>query len=228
MDIESRMIEFPSNEHATPGYFARPTENGEFPGVVVIQEWWGITAHIKDVTERFARDGFVALAPDLYYGKTADEPDEARKLAMALDGERAIREVAASAKYLVGLEYVMPKKAGVVGWCMGGALSLSAAARNGNIGAVVAFYGRPLDASDTAKVNAPVLGLYGELDQGIPVSIVRDFGEELKNNGIEHEIEIYADAQHAFFNDTRPQSYDSEASADAWKRTLGWFQKHLS
>jgi carboxymethylenebutenolidase len=96
------------------------------------------------------------------------------------------------------------------------------------IGAAVAFYGRPLEADDTAKVGAPVLGLYGEEDQGIPVSLVRDFEEELAENNIPHEIHIYPGAGHAFFNETRPQAYHPEAAADAWERTLGWFRKHLA
>lgn len=109
----------------TPGYLAMPAQAGRFPGIVVIQEWWGLVPHIKDVTERFARGGFVALAPDLYHGQAADEPDEARKLAMALDRERAVQEILAASRFLRSLDEVTPKKIGVVGWCMGGGLALS-------------------------------------------------------------------------------------------------------
>jgi carboxymethylenebutenolidase len=228
METSKQMIEFPSNAHHTPGYLVQPEGAGTYPGVVVIQEWWGLNPHIKEVAERFAAEGFVALAPDLYYGEVAAEPDEARKLAMALDRGRAVGECSAAAKYLSGLSNVAPKKIGTVGFCMGGGLSLSTAAHNGVIGAAVAFYGRPLEADDTAKVGAPVLGLYGEEDQGIPVSLVRDFEEELAENNIPHEIHIYPGAGHAFFNETRPQAYHPEAAADAWERTLGWFRKHLA
>lgn len=224
----TKMIDFPSNEHTTPGYLARPDDEAQHPGLVVIQEWWGLLPHIKDVAERFARAGFVALAPDLYHGQKAEEPDEAQKLAMALDRERAVAEILAAAHHLQEMDQVALKKIGVVGWCMGGGLSLSAAASSeGEIGAAVAFYGRPLSADDTAKIEAPVLGLYGEEDAGIPVEDVRAFEEELKAHQIPHEIHVYEGAQHAFFNDTR-QAYHPEAAQDAWEKTLAWFRRHLA
>ena len=184
--------------------------------------------HIKDVAERFAREGFVALAPDLYHGQVADEPDEARKLAMALDAQRAVQEIAAAARYLKKLDQVVPQKVGVVGWRMGGGLALSTAAHHADlIGAAVAFYGRPLTASDTARLEAPVLGLYAEHDHGIPVEAVRAFEAELIKRNVPHEVRVYPDTSHAFFNDTRPQIYQAAAAQDAWERTLAWFRKYL-
>src|SRR5512136_642327 len=174
-NIKTHLIDFPINAHSAPGYLAQPDDHQLHPGIVVIQEWWGLVPHIKDVAERFAREGFVALAPDLYHGQATEEPDEARKLAMALDAQRAVQEIAAAARYLKKLAAVAPKQMGTVGWCMGGGLSLSAAAHNGDIGATVAFYGRPLTAGDTAKLHVPVLGLYAENDHGIPVEAVRAF-----------------------------------------------------
>lgn len=229
--VMAEMIQFPSGDHHTPGFLALPKGGGPFPAVVVIQEWWGLVPHIKEVAERFAGEGFTALAPDLYYGQAASEPDEARKLAMTLDRERAIDEIAAAADYLAGMTQVAPKKIGTVGWCMGGGLSLSAAAYHGgadrgDIAAAVCFYGRPLDAADTSRLTVPILGLYGSEDQGIPVSAVRDFESELIRHQVPHEINIYDGAHHAFFNDTRP-AYDPVASADAWQRTLDWFGRHL-
>jgi carboxymethylenebutenolidase len=225
------MIQFPAGDHQTPGYLARPDGDGPFPAVVVIQEWWGLVPHIKEVAERFAAAGLVALAPDLYYGQAASEPDEARKLSMALDRQRAVEEIAAAAAYLAGLPQVAPKKVGAVGWCMGGALSLSAAAQfggagDGAVGAAVCFYGRPLDPADTARLAVPVLGLYASEDHGIPVDAVRAFEEELVRHQVPHEIHIYEGAHHAFFNDTRPV-YDPDAAADAWRRTLDWFGRYL-
>jgi carboxymethylenebutenolidase len=198
------------------------------PGVVVIQEWWGLVPHIKDVAERFAREGFVALAPDLYHGEAADEPDEARKLAMALDANRAVQEIAAAARYLKKMSHVAPQKVGVVGWCMGGGLSLSTAANHADlIGAAVVFYGRPLTASDTAKLQVPVLGLYAEHDHGIPVEAVTAFEAEMQKQRVPHEVHVYPGASHAFFNDTRPQIYQAEAAQDAWQKTLAWFRTYL-
>lgn len=191
----------------------------------------GLLPHIKDVTERFAQAGFVALAPDLYHGKAATEPDEARKLAMALDRDRAVAEILAAARYLQGLDRVAPKRIGVVGWCMGGGLSASAAAESGagqgEIGAAVMFYGRPLSPDDTAKLQVPLLGLFGELDQGIPVDGVRAFQQELQAHSVTHNIHIYPGAPHAFFNDSRPHIYHAEAAADAWQKTLNWFNQYL-
>jgi carboxymethylenebutenolidase len=228
MKIDTRMIEFPINAHSAPGYLAQPMDGQAHPGVVVIQEWWGLVPHIKDVAERFAREGFVALAPDLYHGEAADEPDEARKLAMALDANRAVQEIAAAARYLKKMSHVAPQKVGVVGWCMGGGLSLSTAANHADlIGAAVVFYGRPLTASDTAKLQVPVLGLYAEHDHGIPVEAVTAFEAEMQKQRVPHEVHVYPGASHAFFNDTRPQIYQAEAAQNAWQKTLAWFRTYL-
>jgi carboxymethylenebutenolidase len=227
--IETRLIEFPINDHVSPGYLAQPVDRQAHPGVVVIQEWWGLVPHIKDVTERLAREGFVALAPDLYHGQAAAEPDEARKLAMALDAQRAVQEIAAAARYLKKMSNVAPQKMGVVGWCMGGGLCLSTAAYHSDlIGAAVAFYGRPLTAGDTARLQVPVLGLYAEHDHGIPPEAVRAFDAEMDKQHTPHEVHIYAGASHAFFNDTRPQIYQAAAAQDAWQKTLAWFRKYLA
>ena len=228
-NIKTHMIEFPINAHSAPGYLAQPDDDQLHPGIVVIQEWWGLVPHIKDVAERLAREGFVALAPDLYHGQAADEPDEARKLAMALDAQHAVQEIAAAARYLKKSEAVAPKKIGTIGWCMGGGLSLSTAAYHSDlIGAAIAFYGRPLTAGDTAKLKVPVLGLYAEHDHGIPVEAVQAFEEELKKHGVPHEVQLYPETQHAFFNDTRPQIYHAAAAQAAWQKSLAWFRKYLA
>ena len=226
MNITADIISFNSNGGTTPAYLARPDDEGSHPAVIVIQEWWGLVPHIKEMAERFAAEGYIALAPDLYHGQAAAEPDEARKLAMALDRDRAVAEITAAARYLAALPATSPKRVGVVGWCMGGGLSLSAAAENGVIGAAVCFYGRPLDESDTARLQAPVLGLFASEDHGIPVADVRAFEGELERHGVPHQIHVYEGAHHAFFNDTRPV-YDPQAAADAWRRTLAWFDRHL-
>jgi carboxymethylenebutenolidase len=232
MNLKTNMIEFPSNGGATPAYLARPDDEMGHPAVVVIQEWWGLVPHIKEVAERFAAEGYIALAPDLYHGQAAGEPDEARKLAMALDRDQAVAEIAAAARYLAELPAAQPKRVGVIGWCMGGGLSLSAAAdyggtSSGAIGAAVCFYGRPLASSDCARLQAPVLGLFAEEDHGISVADVHAFENELQRHDVPHEVHIYEGAHHAFFNDTRPV-YDPEAAADAWRRTLEWFERYLA
>lgn len=226
-DYRTRRVEFASNGEMTPGYLAEPDDDEHHPAVIVIQEWWGLVPHIEDICRRFAQEGYVALAPDLYHGQHAEEPDEARKLAMALERERAVAEIRAASEYLVGLEHVSPKRVGVVGWCMGGGLALSSAADGAQIGAAIAFYGRPLSDEDTTKLRVPVMGLFAEHDHGITVADVRQFEAALDRLDVPHLIHLYPGTSHAFFNETRPGIYDPQAAADAWQRTLDWFRKYL-
>lgn len=228
IEIYSKMIEFSSNKHTTPGYLAMPAGADRFPGLVVIQEWWGLVPHIRDVAERFAIEGFAALAPDLYHGQATSEPDEARKLAMELDREQAVAEIAAAMSYLQGMEQVHPKAIGVVGFCMGGSLTMATAAASQQVGAAVVFYGMPRELEIVSAIKAPLLGLYGEEDHGIPVDMVRSMEQKLQEHAVMHEVHIYPGAGHAFFNDSRPHIYQPDAAQDAWERTLGWFRKYLS
>lgn len=229
MNIVTKMVEFKANGGLAPGYLAQPDGEGQFPGVVVIQEWWGLDDHIKDLTRRFAAEGFIALAPDLYRGKVADEPDDARKLVMELDRPQAKKDIQGAVNYLIAQPSVVPKKAGIVGFCMGGGLSSMMSYSGEHVGAVIVFYGggAVLSDEDASNVTAPYLGLYGELDKGIPLEQVRANEEKLKEHGKTCEFVIYPGAQHAFFNDGRP-AFHKEAAADAWKRSLGWFQQYLS
>lgn len=209
------------------GYLARPSDGEPKPAVVVIQEWWGLNDHIKDVANRFAEQGYVALAPDLYKGVVVTEPDEAMKLVMELDMAEAVREIQHAIDFLQGQDYVAGEQVGIVGFCMGGGLALQTAVAEEDLGAAVAFYGRPLTPEQAGQVNAPVLGLYGAADQGIPVPDVQAMEKGFADAGIEHEVQIYDGAGHAFFNDAG-QSYNEEAAGDAWQRTLAWFQEHLA
>jgi carboxymethylenebutenolidase len=213
-----------------PGYLARPADaEGPLPGVIVLQEWWGLNEHIKDVTRRLALEGYVALAPDLYKGAVATEPDEARKLVMELDMPAAVQEIGSAADFLRAQEYVSGDQVGVMGFCMGGGLALQAALNDrgtGRYGAAVAFYGSPLTPDQAAAVETPILGLYGADDGGIPVADVNTMQEALTAAGVANEVHIYEGAPHSFFNDTR-ESYRPEAAADAWQRMLSWFEEHL-
>lgn len=226
--LTTGMVEYPDDEDETlTGYIARPESGEPAPAIIVIQEWWGLNDHIKDVTNRFAQQGYVALSPDLYKGQVATEPDEARKLVMELDMEEAVNEIQQAITFLLDQEYVSGDTAGVVGFCMGGRLSLMTAVAEERLGAVIAFYGSPLTPEQAAEVNAPLLGLYGSEDGGIPVDSVRTMEDALNEAGITNEIHVYEGAQHAFFNDTRESSYDPDASADAWERALAWLEQHL-
>ena len=221
------LVQFPFADGNTGGYLAEP-KNGTGPGVIVIQEWWGLVDHIKDVCDRFAAEGFVALAPDLFHGKTTKSPDEAGKLMMALRIDEAEKDLSAAVEYLSTLDSTTTEKVGVVGFCMGGALSLYTATKNPNIGACVVFYGgHPKVKPDLPNLHAPVLGLYAEKDGFVTPDSVHELERQLKSLGKQIEVKIYPGTDHAFFNDTRPEVYNAEASADAWRRTIEFLRKHL-
>ncbi|MDT5293280.1 MAG: carboxymethylenebutenolidase [Acidobacteriota bacterium] len=225
--MAGQMIEFQSNGGTARGYLATP-ESGSGPGVVVLQEWWGLVPHIKDVADRFAREGFFALAPDLYHGDVARSPDEAGKLMMALDIERTEKDLRGAVAYLLRHEATTGESVGTVGFCMGGVLSLYAASKNPRVGACVVFYGiHPKVEPDFDSLRAPVLGLYAERDKSVPPDAVRALEEKLKEKGKSVEMHIYPGTDHAFFNDTRPEVYNAEASADAWRRTIQFLRAHL-
>ncbi len=227
--MREQNVEFPVNGQSGAGFLVRPDTEAAAPGVVVIQEWWGVDAHIRDITRRFATQGYVALAPDLYHGRTVavTEPNDAQKEAMALDRPRAIKEIASAATYLNSLDYVQPKKIGVVGFCMGGGLALHTAAHSTDLGAVVAFYGGGApEITALAHNKAAILDICGTLDNRVTETIQRlDVG--MRAFGFPHELIIYPGAEHAFFNDTRKEVYNPDAAQDAWNRALNWFKKYL-
>ncbi len=228
LEIQTSMVTFKGGSDATPGYMARPTANGTYPAVVVIQEWWGVDDHIKNVTERFARLGYVALAPDLYRGQVAKEPTDAQRLVMQVQHDTAIKDIQGAADYLIQQPNVSPRKAGVIGFCFGGGLAMSMSYEGKNVGAVVVFYGagvKPTDA-DFQNVSAPLLGMYGDKDPNFTTDQINGWAAKFKQYGKVNEMVIYPGAAHAFFNDTR-SSYDQPAAQDAWRRTLDWFQKYL-
>lgn len=219
-------VDFKSNGGDASGYLAKPSRPG--PGVVVIQEWWGLLPHIEHVADRFAAEGFVALAPDLYHGKSAKSPDEAGKLMMSLRIDEAARDLAGAIKYLKSQPNVTGTKVGTVGFCMGGALSLYAASLNPDVGACVVFYGgHPNVKPDLAKLQAPVLGIYAGKDGFVTPAVVGELDKQLIALGKRHEFHTYANAQHAFFNDSRPEVHDAAAAADSWTKTVAFFRREL-
>jgi carboxymethylenebutenolidase len=225
--MPGQTIEFSSNGGTTSGYLAVPVK-GSGPGVVVIQEWWGLVDHIKDVCDRFAAEGYVALAPDVYHGRSTTSPDEAGKLMMALRIDQAEKDLRGAVQYLLNHEAVTGAKVGTIGFCMGGALSLYAASKNDQVGACVVFYGiHPNVKPDLPNLKAPVLGIYAENDSSTPPEAVRDLEQKLRALGKSVEMHIYPGVDHAFFNDTRPGVYNRQAAEDAWRRTIEFFAKHL-
>jgi len=221
-----RTVSFPSNGAATSGYLAEPAAGkGNGKGVVVIQEWWGLNDHVKDVAERFAREGFVALAPDLYHGKVTKSPDEAGKLLMALNIAQAEKDLRGAVQYL---RQLTGRPVGVVGFCMGGALALFAACANGDdIGACVVYYGgHPKVQYDFDKLKAPVLGHWAE-DDDFANATAAKVEPELSKRGKKYEFHRYPGTKHAFFNDQRPEVYDQKAAEQSWQRTIRFFQENL-
>jgi carboxymethylenebutenolidase len=220
------MVEFPSNGSTCGGYLATPPA-GTGPGVVVIQEWWGLVDHIKDVSDRFASEGFVALAPDLYHGVATTEPDEANKLMMELNASEAARDMGGAFDFLRDHESVSPKKVGAVGFCMGGMLTFVLAA-NRQVDAAVPFYGLPGSDPGYDNITAPIMGHFAANDDwGSPDAAEKVF-DELTDRGKDARFFIYPGCEHAFFNDARPEVYDADAASTAWYRTLDFFRTHLT
>jgi carboxymethylenebutenolidase len=226
-------VTFPSNGSDGQGYLAVPA-GGSGPGVVVLQEWWGLVPHIKDVADRFAAEGFVALAPDIYRGDSVanTEPDEAGKLMMSLNIERAAKDMVGAVDYLKSRPEVTGG-IGVVGFCMGGGLTLwLATLRPDDINAAAPYYGvlpwpaaQPDYSALAGKVS--VQGHYATEDDFATPEAVGELEAELNGHGVDNEFFIYDNAGHAFFNDTRPEAYHAGHAATAWRRTVDFFKKHL-
>jgi carboxymethylenebutenolidase len=222
-------VSFPSNGAEAHGYLARP-ESGRGPGVVVIQEWWGLTSHIADVTDRFAAAGFVALAPDLYGGSTTHNADEAGEMMQKLPPDRAARDLSGAVDFLLGRDDVEGDRVGVVGFCMGGALVLTLAAQEGGrVGAAVPFYPVGSLPDDYAGLQAAVMAHFGESDAFLPVSQAAELSALIKaGTGKESEIHTYP-AGHAFLNDENLLgTYDADQAQLAWVRTVAFLRSHLS
>ena len=221
------MIEFQSNGEAGSGYLATAA-SGSGHGVIVLQEWWGLVDHIKEVADRFAGEGFVALAPDMYHGETADSPDDAKRLMMSLNIDRAEKDLRGSIEYLLSLDQTQGDQVGTVGFCMGGQLSLYAACANSQVGACVNYYGIHPDVKpDIGNLEAPVLGFFGEDDAKVSPEVVRELEERLNQAGKQVEVHIYPGADHGFFNDGRPMYKEKEAK-ESWDRMIQFYRANLT
>ena len=215
--IETKELQIESEDGAFGAYLAVPA-SGRGPGLLVLQEWWGLVPHIRSVCDRLARLGYVALAPDLYRGDATTDPDEAGRMMMDLMIDRAGRDLQAAAAALSRQPEILGPELGCIGFCMGGQLALEAACRSPEIRAVVDCYGvhpRVLPAYDDCR--AKVLGIFAENDDFIPAEAVESLGEQLSLAGVSHRLLTYEGASHAFLNDTRPEVYSAEKSAEAWR-----------
>ena len=220
------MVQFSSNGDHFDGYLAIGPSGG--PGVILLQEWWGLVGHIKEVADRLAAVGFTVLAPDLYRGKSTDEPDEAGSLMMALNIAETGKVLDSAVSYLLSLESCSSKKIGVVGFCMGGQLAMFAACENPEIGVCVNYYGvHPNVQPQFANLNAPIFGFFAEHDDYASAAAVENLTKQLEEAGKSFAFMTYPGTHHAFFNDARPEVYNAEAAGDSWKRMINAFDTHL-
>lgn len=229
--MPGQLVTFPSNGHTCEGYLATPA-SGSGPGVVVIQEWWGLVPWIKQMADRLAAEGYVALAPDLYHGKTTAEPDDAGKLMMAMKMDEAAQDMSGAFDHLKAHPSVTGK-VGTIGFCLGGGLSLYVSTLR-PADATVVYYGvLPGVQPDLSRLAGPVLGHYAENDGWATPDAARALEEQIRAAGKQVDFHIYAGAKHAFMNPS-PEvlkaggGYDESAATLSWERTLDFYRKHLS
>jgi carboxymethylenebutenolidase len=222
-------ISFKSGDETATGFLVTPEGKGPFPAVIVIHEWWGLDGWVKGQARALAREGYVALAPDLYRGKVTDKQEEAHQLMMGTPRDRALRDLKAAFSTLASRPDVRKDRIGVIGWCMGGMYSLALATEEPRLAAVVAYYGAPpTDAAAVAKIKAPVLGNYGAEDKGPAPEQVKAFEAAMKKDGHTIDVKLYPGAGHAFANPNNPWGgYREAAAKDAWSRTQAFFAKNL-
>lgn len=220
-------VRYRSGEEMVEGYLVTPAGDGPFPGVIVIHEWWGLNDQVKEEAHKLAAEGYLALAVDLYRGRLAASSDEAHELSRGLPEDRARRDLQAAFEFLAARSDVRPDRIGSLGWCMGGGYSLQLALEEPRLAAAVIYYGRlATEESALSRLRAPLLGLFGEEDGGIPARSVRAFEAALEKLGKPAQIHLYPGAGHAFANATRP-SYRQQAAEDAWKKTLAFLAENL-
>ncbi|OGF87636.1 hypothetical protein A3B19_02475 [Candidatus Giovannonibacteria bacterium RIFCSPLOWO2_01_FULL_46_32] len=207
-------------------YLVKPKRaNGA--GVVVIHEWWGVNQQIKGVADRLAGEGYFVLAVDLYEGEITEKPEEAEEMKNAVKDEFALRRVGEAIEKLTS-EGIAPERTAVWGFCFGGSVAFKSAAADLGAGAYIIYYGSMVtdDKAVLAKIQKPILGIFGGQDKAIPQLLVESFQKNLNELGKTNEIYVYPEADHAFFNEERPK-YNAAVSADCWGKTFAFFKKHL-
>ena len=222
-------MSYKSGDETISAFVATPEGQGPFPAVLVIQEWWGLNDWVKDQARALAREGYIALAPDLYRGKVTASADEAHQLMMGAPPDRILRDLKASLTYLKSRKDVKAARIGAVGWCMGGKYALELATQEPTLAAAVAYYGAPpTDPAAIARIKAPVLGNFGGEDKGPAPDQVKAFEAAMKKAGKSADLKIYPGAGHAFANVNNPwKGYREDAAKDAWSRTVAFLAKHL-
>lgn len=227
-EVRGSSVTYKSGGEPLTGFLAQPETTGKHPGLVVIHEWWGLNDQIKEETLKFAGKGYVALAVDLYRGKVATDPEGAHELMRALPQDQAVRDLKAAYDYLASRPDVDPAKIGSVGWCMGGGYSLLLAENEPKLAACAVNYGAmPTDPAIISSIQAPVLGNFGALDQGLTPEKVHAFEMAMKDADKRIDVKIYPDAGHAFENPNNKAGYRAEDAKDAWSRMVEFFGRTL-
>jgi carboxymethylenebutenolidase len=229
--VRETTVQYQSGKIGMRAFVAAPHTKGKRPAIIVVQEWWGLTDHIKDIARRCATEGYVAIAPDLYsrlgHALTTDAA-EAGKLMNTLKQEDGLTDLNATVTYLKSVPEVDPTRIGITGFCMGGSYALMLPCVNPEIQVAVPFYGQvPNPDSPIQKLACPVLYIYGEDDGWITKADVQRLAAALKTYSKPGEIKTYPGAPHAFFRDTDPSVYRPDAAKDAWARTTAFFKQHL-
>ena len=225
---DGKQVSYKSGDETVSGMLYTPPGQGRFPALVVIHECWGLNGWVKEQASNLADQGNVALAVDLYRGKVAATPDEAHELSRGLPHDRADRDLLAAASYLRSLKNVDPARIGSIGWCMGGGYSLDLALEDPHLAATVINYGRLATSVDSLKkIHAPILGIFGGQDRGIPVADVRNFEQQMKQLDKPIEIVVFPEAGHAFENPGNKTGYRAEDTAEAWTRTVAFLRRTL-
>ena len=226
--VRNETVSIQSGEEVIRAYLVRPDAPEPGPALILVHEWWGLNEQIKGEARKFAEQGFVALAPDLYRSSATADPSVAHELMRGMPQDRAVRDLRAAFNYLAARSDVKKDKIASVGWCMGGGLSLQLAVNEPRLAVVVVYYGSmPTDSDAIEKIMAPVLGNFGAEDRGISVDSVRAFERAMKAAGKSTDIKIYPGAGHAFQNSSNKLSYHQTAAEDAWKRTLEFLNRQL-
>ncbi len=224
----TQTVSYKSGDETVNSYLALPDGTGKHPAIIVIHEWWGLNDWVKEQTQQFAAEGYVALAVDLYRGKVGTTPDEAHILMRGLPDDRGMRDLEAAFAYLSSRPDVEANKIGAIGWCMGGSWSIKLAEDQPKLAAFVVNYGAlPSDPATLAKIKAPMLGNFGADDKGIPPESVHVFQAAMKADGKKADIKIYQGAGHAFQNPNNKDGYRKDATEDADKRITAFFHSNL-
>jgi len=221
-------VSYKSGDETVKAVLYTPQGKGPFPALIVIHEWWGLTPWVKEQAAKLADQGYVALAIDLYRGRSATSPEEAHELMRGVPEDRASSDLKAAFNYLASRKDVDAKRIGAIGWCMGGGYALDVAVGEPRLAACVINYGHlASERSTLEKIQAPILGIFGGQDRGIPPDDVKKFQAAMEQLGKKIDVKIYPDAGHGFENPNNKQAYRAEDTADAWQRTVAFLASNM-